>query len=122
MRAQTSGNTPSHRDTRFIKGMLLRGDRQHDIAAYFGFNAGRIAEIATGDCAYPNAEPLPADELPPPGPYLSKFALQSVIDTVNDAIEAIELAERAEEMADVRAALELAKEILVEKIKNIKEA
>jgi hypothetical protein len=28
--------------------MLMRGDKQHDIAAMFGVNAGRIAEIATG--------------------------------------------------------------------------
>lgn len=32
-----------------VKGMLLRRqDRQQDIAACFGVNAGRIAEIATG--------------------------------------------------------------------------
>ena len=24
-----------------VKGMLLRGDRQHDIAAYFGINGGQ---------------------------------------------------------------------------------
>ena len=29
--------------------MLARGDRQHDIASYFGVNGGRIGEIATGD-------------------------------------------------------------------------
>src|SRR2546423_15660733 len=116
MRAPPSGQTLSHRDARFIKGMLARGDRQHDIAAYFGVNAGRIAEVATGDCAYPNAEPMPVEELPPPGPYLTKFALQSVIDTVNDAIAAIELAEQEEDVADVKAALILAKEVLVNKI------
>ena len=31
-----------------IKSMLLRGDKQHDIAARFGVNGGRVAEIATG--------------------------------------------------------------------------
>lgn len=31
-----------------VKGMLARGDKQHDIAAFFGTNGGRIAEIATG--------------------------------------------------------------------------
>lgn len=31
-----------------VKGMLLRGDKQHDIAAHFGVNSARIAEIATG--------------------------------------------------------------------------
>ena len=33
------------RDTRIVKGMLSRGDRQHDIAAYFGVNGGRVAEV-----------------------------------------------------------------------------
>ena len=56
----------NHRETRIVKGMLLRGDRQHDIAAYFGVNGGRIAEVATGDCAYPNAQPMEEDRLPPP--------------------------------------------------------
>lgn len=31
-----------------VKGMLARGDKQHDIAAHFAVNSGRIAEIATG--------------------------------------------------------------------------
>jgi hypothetical protein len=119
MRAAPSGNTLSYRDTQVVKGMLLQGDRQHDIAAFFGINAGRIAEVSTGDCAYPNAPPTPEPDLPPPGPYLSKFALQSVIDTVNEAIEAIELAEQEEEVADVKAALVLAKETLVNKIKSL---
>ena len=122
MTAKSGASTPSHRDTRFIKGMLLRGDRQHDIAAYFGVNAGRIAEISTGDCAYPNAEPMPPDQLPPAGPYLTKFALQSVIEAVNQAIEAIELAEQEEELVDVKAALLLAKETLVQKIDSLREA
>jgi hypothetical protein len=29
------------------KGRISRGDRQHDIAAYFGVNGGRIGEIST---------------------------------------------------------------------------
>jgi hypothetical protein len=43
-RAATSGITLGHRETRVVKGMLARGDRQHDIASYFGVNGGRIAE------------------------------------------------------------------------------
>ena len=120
-RAASSGNSLSYRETQVVKGMLLRGDRQHDIAAYFGVNGGRIAEVASGDCAYPNAPPTPAAELPPPGPYLSKFAVQSVIEAVNDAIAAINLADQQEEVADVKAALLLAKEVLVEKIKSLRE-
>jgi hypothetical protein len=49
--------------------MLARGDRQHDIAAWFGVNGGRIGEIARGH-TFPNVEPS-SDDLPPPGPYLS---------------------------------------------------
>ena len=62
------------RETQLVKGMLKRGDKQHDIAAYFGVNAGRIAEVATGECVYPTAEPADPSNLPPPGPYLTKFA------------------------------------------------
>lgn len=111
----------NHRETRIVKGMLLRGDRQHDIAAYFGVNAGRVAEVATGDCAYPNAQPMEEDKLPPPGPYLTKFALQSVIRTLNEAIEVVELAEASEQIEDVKAALQLAKETLQTKIDELEE-
>ena len=64
----------NHRETRIVKGMLARGDKQHDIAAFFGVNGGRIAEVATGDCDYPSAEPLSETELPPKGPYPSPYA------------------------------------------------
>ena len=122
MKAEASGHRLNHRDTRFVKGMLARGDRQHDIAAYYGVNAGRIAEVATGEGDYPRAEPMDEDKLPPQGPYLTKYALQSVIDTLNEAIEAIELAEAEEDVADVKAALLLAKETLQKKIDELEEA
>lgn len=112
----------THRETRFVKGMLARGDRQHDIAAYFGVNAGRIAEVATGNCDYPNAEPIPEDELPPPGPYVTKYALNSVIETITESIQAIELAESEENVDDLKAALQLAKEALKNKIESFREA
>jgi hypothetical protein len=111
----------SHRDTRIVKGMLLRGDKQHDIAAYFSVNGARVAEVATGDCAYPNAEPLPVDQLPPPGPYLSKYALGSVLETLDEAIAAIDLADAQEDVADVKAALLLAKETIQSKMTQLRE-
>jgi transcriptional regulator with XRE-family HTH domain len=101
--------------------MLLRGYRQHDIASYFGVNPGRISEVENGTNTYPNAQPTPEGELPPPGPYLTKFALQSVIDTLNEAISVIELAEAEEEIADVKAALALAKETIQNKINSLEE-
>jgi len=121
-RAGTSGQSLSHRDTRFVKGMLERGDRQHDVAAYFGVNGGRIAEVATGDCDYPNAEPMEEGELPPPGPYLTTFAIRSVIDALNEAIEAIEMAEAEDRVEDVKAALILARETLQAKIDQLEPA
>jgi hypothetical protein len=46
-RAIPSGVQLNERDAAIVKDMLARGDRQHDIAAWFGVNGGRIAEIAT---------------------------------------------------------------------------
>jgi hypothetical protein len=67
-RAQPSGITPNAADAAFIKGMLARGDRQHDIAAWFGVNPGRIAEIATG-AKFANVLGVSMADLPPAGPY-----------------------------------------------------
>ena len=120
-KAPASGISLGHRETRIVKGMLARGDRQHDIASYFGVNGGRIGEIATGDNAYPNAQPAPEAELPPPGPYMTKFAVQSVIDTLNEALAALDLADAETELADVKAALILARETIQQKIDALQE-
>jgi hypothetical protein len=37
------------------KRMIDRGDRQHDVAVWFGVNPGRINDIATGVAATPSA-------------------------------------------------------------------
>ena len=47
-RAEPSGIRLTDKDAAIIKGMLARGDRQHDIAAWFGVNGGRVAGIANG--------------------------------------------------------------------------
>ncbi len=57
------------RDAAIIKGMLKRGDKQHDIAAYFGVNSGRISEINTG-AKFTAVKALPSEHLPPPGPIM----------------------------------------------------
>jgi hypothetical protein len=120
-KAAASGVTLGYRDTCIVKGMLKRGDRQHDIASYFGVNGGRIAEIANGTNVYPNAQPTPEGDLPPPGPYLSKFALQSVIDTLNEAIAVLDMAQAEKEIEDVKAALLLARETIQNKIDALQE-
>lgn len=111
----------SHHETRIVKGMLLRGDKQHDIAAYFSVNGGRVGEVATGACAYPNAQPLPGDQLPPPGPYLSKYALSSVLKVLEESASAIELCEGQASAGDAVAALALAKETIQTKIVALRE-
>ena len=67
-RARPSGIHLTERDAAIVKGMLARGDRQHDIAAWFGVNGGRVAEIATGQ-KFRAIAPADAVNLPPPGPY-----------------------------------------------------
>ena len=76
MRAEASGISLSEDDAAVGKGMLERGDRQHDIAAYFGVNGGRIAEVATGDKFREVA--MQSKGLPPPGPYLTGKASLAV--------------------------------------------
>lgn len=66
-KAAPSGNTLSSHDAAIVKGMLARGDRQHDIAAWFGVNGGRIADISTGK-TFAHVAPQ-HDSLPPRGPY-----------------------------------------------------
>ena len=62
-------------DAAIVKGMVQRGDEQHNVAAWFGVNHGRISEICANKSTlgklFKNV--LPADEtsLPPPGPYTS---------------------------------------------------
>ena len=69
-RAIPSGIRLTEADAVLVKGMLDRGDRQHDIAAYFGVNGGRIGDIASGTTFVEVSPAAPAD-LPPPGPYLT---------------------------------------------------
>jgi hypothetical protein len=53
-----------------VKGMLARGDRQHDIAAHFGINSARVAEVKWGQTGDTDA-PSPLEDLPPAGPYMA---------------------------------------------------
>lgn len=80
----------SFRETQIVKGMLLRGDKQHDIAAYFGVNGGRIAEVASGKCDYPTASAAPADKLPPPGPYVGARTVFEITGILSEALDLIQ--------------------------------
>ena len=76
-RAPAAGIALDEVDARIAKGMLERGDRQSDIAAYFGVNGGRIAEIASGE-TFASVSAAPANELPPPGPYVVRDLLAAI--------------------------------------------
>lgn len=86
-RAEASGICLTESDAAIAKGMLARGDRQHDIAAWFGVNGGRIAEIATGRRFGWVAPTI--NDLPPPGPYpCGKQAIKTKI-AIEAALEAL---------------------------------
>lgn len=91
-RAESSGVKLNEADAAIVKGMLKRGDRQHDIAAWFGVNGGRIAEIATGH-AFHWVQSANADELPPEGPYPSGRIAVEAQRALDDALNALASAE-----------------------------
>lgn len=91
-RAHPSGIQLSERDAAIVKGMLGRGDRQHDIAAWFGVNGGRIAEIATGR-KFRAVAPNDGSNLPPPGPYPSGKEAHAALSALRAAKQAIAAAE-----------------------------
>ncbi|TIS66675.1 hypothetical protein [Mesorhizobium sp.] len=90
-RAATSGRRLSLGDASLVKGMIARGDRHHDIAAWFGVNQSRIAEVNDGHL-HLTAVQAPANQLPPPGPYSSGQAAHTAITALADAKKALDTA------------------------------
>lgn len=92
-RAEPSGIILTADDAAIVKGMLARGDRQHDIAAWFGVNGGRIAEVATGN-RFPLVAPSQSEDLPPPGPYPAGRVAVKAIAALSAAKAALASAEK----------------------------
>ena len=87
-RATPSGVRLTEREAAVVKGMLRRGDRQHDIAAWFGVNGGRIAEIAKSN-SFAWVNHVAEVGLPPVGPYpAGKLAVeaQRALDKAREAL------------------------------------
>lgn len=91
------------REIAIAKGMLVRGDRQHDIAAYFGVNGGRIGEISKG-ARGAGVTAAAAKDLPPAGPYMAgrsalraRETLIALRELIDDAIKDIDLYEKTVE-------------------------
>lgn len=57
-----------------VKGLLDRGDKQHDVAAFFSVNPGRVAEIKTG-MRHLAVEPAAKKDLPSIAEVASGHAL-----------------------------------------------
>jgi hypothetical protein len=66
-RSKASGHVLERTDAPIIMGMVARGDRDHDIAAWFGVNQGRIAEVKDGT-KFGTVAAASAADLPPKGP------------------------------------------------------
>ncbi len=56
----------SNKDASIVMGMIARGDAEHNIAAWFGENQGRVAEVKAG--SHGQVAIAGDDELPPKGP------------------------------------------------------
>lgn len=71
-------------DARIVLGMISRGDKHHDIAAWFGENQARVAEVEQGKLGTFVA--ATRDQLPPkgaPGPKgrrLRAFVLKALAE------------------------------------------
>ena len=72
-----------------IRGMQKRGDKNQDIAAWFGINQGRISEAINDKYGTPEA--TPQAELPPRGPTGVKG--RRIRDAVRTAIDVLEKGE-----------------------------
>jgi hypothetical protein len=91
-RAKPSGVVLDDTDAAIVKGMLQRGDRQHDIATWFGVNGGRIGEIAARR-KFNAVAPASGNMLPPPGPYQSGREAAVMLRALAKAKAALEQAE-----------------------------
>ncbi|VAV92832.1 hypothetical protein MNBD_ALPHA02-619 [hydrothermal vent metagenome] len=66
-------------DAEIIKGMLFRGDKQSDIAAYFGVNIGRISEI-NNRYKFAHVKKNHPDTLPPLYAYSPKDIYTTIME------------------------------------------
>jgi hypothetical protein len=86
-RAKASGYVLSADDAPIIFGMIARDDRDHDIAAWFGVNQGRIAEVKDGT-KFGLVSAAPADQLPPKGaPGPKGRQLRELVDIALSALK-----------------------------------
>lgn len=102
-KGKASGYTLVRSDAPIILGMVARDDRDHDIAAWFGVNQGRIAEVKDGS-KFGTPAAAHISQLPPSGPPgIKGRRLRSAVYEISKAIakgpsglkEAEEIVQRA---------------------------
>lgn len=85
-KAARSGLSVQSSDVPVILGMIDRGDRNHDIAAWFGLNQGRIKEVKDGQYGTPAI--ASATKLPPSGaPGVKARDLRAAVRRVHEALK-----------------------------------
>jgi hypothetical protein len=85
-KGKASGYTLKRSDAPTIMGMVSRDDRDHDIAAWFGVNQGRIAEVKDGS-KFGTVAAAHISQLPPSGPPSIKGRrLRVATDKISQAI------------------------------------
>ena len=89
-------------DAKIAIGMIARGDKQHDVAAWFGENQARIAEAVAGQ--FGTSEAAPASDLPPKGsPGIKGRRLHAFVEK---AVTALEKGDSAAALEALRAGLD----------------
>ena len=84
-RAPASGIVITKSMVSKILAMVARGDRRHDIAAWFGVNQGRIKEVEDGD--HGSQSLASPGELPPSGsPGPKAMELRHAVDKIHEVL------------------------------------
>ena len=81
-KARRSGITVQEVDVPIILAMVARGDRRHDVAAWFGLNQGRIKEVEDGAHGMPklaHSADLPPSGSPGPKAQTLRLAVEETI-------------------------------------------
>ena len=85
-KGKASGYTLKRSDAPTIFGMVARDDRDHDIAAWFGVNQGRIAEVKDGS-KFGTVAAAHTSQLPPSGPPgIKGRRLRAAADKISQAL------------------------------------
>nr|WP_325252900.1 hypothetical protein [Amylibacter sp.] len=91
----------TNREAQIVLGMVARGDKRHDIAAWFGENQARVAEVEAG--AYGNLTMANVEDLPPKGAVGPKA--QRLRGGVSNAIKQLEQGDSQSALDILKAAI-----------------